>query len=139
MSGIVARRLNKSLPQLFLNLKKNCKNVREPENFEKFNQSFGYAIYSHEFKGNTPKHLFLKFFRDLAYVFIGDEYQVSFLTSYTPMLFSLMIQGVLGNCSIDLCRNRDLALNSNAKGPLYIIVENLGRLNFNHGLDYKVV
>jgi len=120
MSDIVVRRLDKSLPQLFLLLKQNCKNVNQPENFEKFNQSYGYALYSHDLKDTAPKKLYIKFLRDLAYVFIGDEFQ-----------------GAFGNCTIDVCFNKNLTLNPNAKGPLYIIVENLGRLNFGHGLDYK--
>jgi hypothetical protein len=77
MSKIPALRIDRSLPELFSSLKKNCKKVNEPENFEKFNQSYGYAIYSHEFKGAAPKELYVKFLRDLAYVFIGDSYQVS--------------------------------------------------------------
>lgn len=80
LTNITARRLNRSLPRLFLDMKQNCKNVKNPENFEKFDQAFGYAIYSHDFKGGAmPSTLNIKFLRDLAYVFIGDEYQVYFI------------------------------------------------------------
>jgi hypothetical protein len=77
MSKIPALRIDRSLPELFLSLKQNCKEVNEPESFEKFNQSYGYAIYEHEFKGAVPNELYIHFLRDLAYVFIGDAYQVS--------------------------------------------------------------
>ncbi|KAI6190363.1 Glycoside hydrolase domain containing protein [Aphelenchoides bicaudatus] len=120
MSEVQATRIDRSLPELFLSLKQNCKTVNEPENFEKFNQSYGYAIYKHEFNGATPKQLNIEFLRDLAYVFVGDTYQ-----------------GVLGDCNINRCLKQNLTLDTSSKGPLYIIVENLGRLNFNHGLDYK--
>jgi hypothetical protein len=62
-------------------MKQNCKkDVPRPENFEKFDQAFGYAIYSHTFTNGVPKTLSIKHFRDLAYVFIGDEYQVENLS-----------------------------------------------------------
>lgn len=77
MSKIPATRIDRSLPELFLSLKQNCKNVNEPESFEKFNQSYGYAIYSHEFKNGVPKELYIKYLRDIAYVFIGDHFQAS--------------------------------------------------------------
>ncbi|KAI6185978.1 Beta-galactosidase [Aphelenchoides besseyi] len=116
-----ARRLNGSLVTLLSKVKQNCKTVNEPENFEKFNQSYGYAIYSTDMPmGVTPKKLYIKFLRDLAYVFIGDEYQ-----------------GWLGDCTIDVCFKSELQLNPKADGKLRIVVENLGRLNFGIGKDYK--
>ncbi|KAI6218599.1 Beta-galactosidase [Aphelenchoides besseyi] len=121
-----ARRLNGSLVTLLSNLKQNCKTVNEPENFEKFNQSYGYAIYSTDMPMDvTPKKLYIKFLRDLAYVFIGDEYQ------------RLCNKGWLGDCTIDVCFKSELQLNTKANGKLQIVVENLGRLNFGHGIDYK--
>jgi beta-galactosidase len=36
-----------------------------------------------------------------------------------------------------MCKDTHLTLNTRAKGPLYIILEELGRLNFGRGNDFK--
>ncbi|CAD5225379.1 unnamed protein product [Bursaphelenchus okinawaensis] len=96
-----------------------CYNVTEPENFEKFGQAEGYAIYSHQLT-KVPKLLNLTKFRNLVYVFVGDEYQ-----------------GMVGPCSMSHCTNNSIELKAKKPGTLSLFVENLGRLNFQHGVDTK--
>lgn len=81
-SNLTARRLNKSLPAFFAPLTRNCKRVQRPENFEQFNQSYGYALYSHQLSGRVPAQLQVELVRDLAYVFIDDEFQVRRWSSF---------------------------------------------------------
>lgn len=63
------------MPRLLLLAEQNCRRVDQPENFERFNQSFGYAVYSTQLPDNA-KYLKINFLRDLAYVFVDGEYQV---------------------------------------------------------------
>ncbi|CAD5231532.1 unnamed protein product [Bursaphelenchus xylophilus] len=117
-------RLDYSLPDFFMKFgTSKCEKTDEPQNFEKFGQGEGYAIYYHDLI-KIPKEIHIETFRNLIYFFIDDEYQ-----------------GFIGPCCMERCHNKTIQLKSinKSKGRLYLIAENLGRLNFRRGIDTKGV